>query len=151
MLTRFNLTRYLPPLILAASLLLAGCRSPQLGQELIQVQVIADGSTRQVEIQAGSTAGQALEAAGLQTSNLDKSDPPSYTVLSNGDVIRLTRVIEEFTTEEVIIPFEQQIARNESPLAAEYFFRVALAVALDCHLVRPDRSRSGAYNRHSHG
>jgi len=114
MLTRFNINRYLLPLILAVSLLLAGCRSPQLGQELIQVQVIADGSTRQVEIQAGSTAGQALEAAGLQTSNLDKSAPPSYTVLSNGDEIRLTRVSEEFITEEVIIPFEQQIARNES-------------------------------------
>ena len=78
------------------------------------MQVIADGRTQQVEIQAGSTAGQALEAAGVEVSNLDKSDPPAYTVLSDGDEIHLTRVREEFITEEVTIPFDQQIARNES-------------------------------------
>jgi len=101
-------------ILLAASLLLAGCRSPELGQEQINVQVVADGKTQQVEIQAGSTVGQALEAAGLDVSNLDKSDPPAYTVLSDGDEIHLTRVREEFITEEVTIPFEGQIARNES-------------------------------------
>ena len=78
------------------------------------MQVIADGNTQQVEIQNGSTAGQALQAAGVQVSNLDKSDPPAYAVLSDGDEVRLTRVSEEFITEEVTIPFEQQIARNES-------------------------------------
>ena len=78
------------------------------------MQVIADGETQDLEIQAGSTAGQALEAAGVRVSNLDKSDPPAYTVISAGDEIRLTRVSEEFITEEVTIPFEQQIARNES-------------------------------------
>jgi hypothetical protein len=102
------------PVFLAVSLLLAGCRSPQLGQQRIAVQVIADGSTQLVEVQAGSTAGQALEAAGIQVNNQDKSDPPVYTVLGDGDQVRLTRVREEFLTEEVTIPFEQQIARNES-------------------------------------
>lgn len=111
---RFRLLPNLLPLFLAVSILLAGCRSPQLGQELIRVQVNADGKTQQVEVQAGSTAAQALEAAGLAVSNLDKSDPPAYTVLGDGDEIRLTRVREEFITEEVDIPFEQQIARNES-------------------------------------
>jgi hypothetical protein len=101
-------------ILLAVSLLLTGCRSPELGQEQINVRVVADGQTQQVDVQAGSTAGQALEAAGLDVSNLDKSDPPAYTVLSDGDEIHLTRVREEFTTEEVTIPFEQQIARNES-------------------------------------
>jgi len=108
--TRFNLL----PILLAIAILLAGCRSPQLGQELIHVQVVADGNTQQVEVQAGSTAGQALEAAGVQVSNVDKSDPPVYTVLSDGDEVQLTHVSEEFVTEEVTIPFEQQIARNES-------------------------------------
>ena len=114
MLRRFSPFPNLLLILLTVSTLLAGCRSPQLGQELISVQVIADGNTQQVEIQAGSTAGQALESAGVQVSNLDKSDPPIYTVLSDGDQVRLTRVREEFTTEEVTIPFEQQIARNES-------------------------------------
>ena len=114
MLRRFSPPPNLLLILLTVSILLAGCRSPQLGQELISVQVIADGNTQGVEIQAGSTAGQALEAAGIQVSNLDKSDPPIYTVLSDGDQVRLTRVREEFTTEDVTIPFEQQIARNES-------------------------------------
>ena len=111
---RIKLPPHLLPFFFVSFLILAGCRSPQLGQELIGVQVIADGSTQQVEVQAGSTAGQALEAAGMQVSNLDKSDPPVYTVLGDGDQVRLTRVREEFITEEVTIPFEQQIARNES-------------------------------------
>jgi len=111
---RFKLLPNLLAIILTASILLAGCRSPQLGQEFISVQVVADGGAQQVEIQAGSTAGQALEAAGLAVGNLDKSNPPAYAVLSDGDEIHLTRVREEFITEEVTIPFEQQIARNES-------------------------------------
>ena len=114
MFRRFRPIPNLLPLFLALSILLAGCRSPQLGENLIIVQVTADGRTQQVEILAGSTAGQALEAAGVDVSNLDKSDPPAYTVLSDGDEIRLTRVREEFITEEVTIPFDQQIARNES-------------------------------------
>ncbi len=115
MLQRFKLLPSgLLPVLLAIALLLAGCRSPQLGEQPIRVQVIADGSTQQVEVQAGSTAGQALDAAGVQVSNLDKSDPPVYTVLGDGDQVRLTRVRDELTTEEVTIPFEQQIARNES-------------------------------------
>ena len=114
MLRRFKLQPCLLPLLVSVFLLLAGCRSPQLGQELIHVQVSADGKTQQVEIQAGSTAGQALKAAGVEVSNLDKSDPPVYTVLGDGDQVRLTRVREEFTTEDVTIPFEQQVVRNES-------------------------------------
>jgi resuscitation-promoting factor RpfB len=114
MLQRFKLPSILLPVFLTIALLLGGCRSPQLGEELIGVQVISDGTTQEVEVQAGSTAGQALEAAGVAVSNLDKSDPPVYTVLGNDDQVRLTRVREEFVTEEVTIPFEQQIARNES-------------------------------------
>jgi hypothetical protein len=114
MLQRFKLSSSLLPIFLTAAFLLAGCRSPQLGEELIGVQVIADGTAQQVEVQAGSTAGQALEAAGVAVSNLDKSDPPVYTVLGDGAQVRVTRVREEFITEEVTIPFEQQIARNES-------------------------------------
>ena len=100
--------------IFAIFLLLVGCRSPQLELDNILVQVTADGTTREVEISAGSTAGQALQTAGIQVGNLDKSNPPIYAVLSNGDLVTLIRVREEFTTEEIVIPFEQQIARNES-------------------------------------
>lgn len=111
---RFGLPSKLLIVSIAISILLAGCFAPQIAGEQINVQVIADGETRQVQVQSGSTAGQALEAAGLHVGNLDRSDPPIYTVVGNGDQIHLTRVREEFTTEEVTIPFDQQIARNES-------------------------------------
>ena len=102
------------PVFISILLLFAGCSAPQLRQDNIHVQVIADGETRQVEIESGSTAGQALDVAGFQVNNIDKTDPPAYTVLGDGDLVRLTRVREEFITEEITIPFEQQIARNES-------------------------------------
>ena len=63
---------------------------------------------------AGSTVTQALQQAGIVPGDLDKSDPPFYTVLKDGDAIKLTRVVEEFQTETQIIPFDQQIVRNES-------------------------------------
>ena len=112
--SRFKPPFNLLPLVMAFCLILASCRSPRLGQELINVIVISGGNSQQVTIQAGSTVGQALEAVGLKVGNLDKSEPPVYTVLSEGLEIHVTKVREAFITEEVLIPFEQQIARNES-------------------------------------
>jgi hypothetical protein len=96
------------------ALLAAGCRSPQLGQRQISVTITADGETRQLGIRAGSTVSQALQDAGIAPGNLDKSEPPLYTVLSDGDSVRLVRVAEEFQTEIQVIPFERQVVRNES-------------------------------------
>ena len=100
--------------VLTVPLLIAGCRPPQIGQDDITVQVLADGKTRRITVPAGSTADQAIKAAGLELKEIDKSDPPLYTVLSQAAVITVTRVGEEFVTEETIIPFERQIARNET-------------------------------------
>lgn len=100
--------------VLALLLTMSGCRSPQQDSERMTVQVLADGQSREIEVAKGSTAGQALQAAGLQISDLDRSEPPAYAVLSPGDQVHLVRVREEFTTEQVTIPFEQQIVRNES-------------------------------------
>jgi hypothetical protein len=57
---------------------------------------------------------QAFQTAGIAPGNLDRSEPPLYTVLSNGDTIKLTRVQEKFETEQLVIPFERQIVRNET-------------------------------------
>lgn len=95
-------------------LLVTGCRPPQIGQDDFTVQVLADGETRTVKVPAGSTVDQAIKAAGLDLNVTDMSDPPLYTVLSQAAVITVTRVSEEFVTEETVIPFERQIARNET-------------------------------------
>lgn len=95
------------------AVILTGCRSPQFGGGL-SVTVNADGNESRLEVQPGSTVTQALQAAGILVGNLDTVEPPLYTVLNNGDQIRVTRVIETFVTEEAEIPFEKQIVRSEA-------------------------------------
>lgn len=101
-------------LFLLAVLTLTACRSPQVTGEDITVSLTADGNTQEVSLPAGSTVSQALQAAGINIGNLDKAEPPLYTVLNAGDTVTLIRVEEKFETEEKIIPFERQVVRNES-------------------------------------
>jgi hypothetical protein len=108
--------RTTPRLILALFTFLwltVSCRSPQIGED-ITITIQADGITHEVNITAGGTVSQALQAAGLTTGNLDKVEPPFYTVLKNGDQITLIRVVETFDTQQQVIPFERQIVRNET-------------------------------------
>jgi hypothetical protein len=100
-------------------LLLAACQSPQVQQENLAVSLTADGSTRQLSLPAGSSVADALTAAGLTLSQTDRVDPPSYTILSAGASITVTRVREEFETQQVVLPFERQELRNESLPAGE--------------------------------
>jgi hypothetical protein len=93
--------------------LFTACRSPQVTED-ITVKVTADGVTREVTVQAGSTVAQVYQAAYITPGNLDRSDPPLYTVLSDGDTVKLIRVEEVFETEQVAIPFERQLIRNET-------------------------------------
>ncbi|MFN8382399.1 MAG: G5 domain-containing protein [Anaerolineales bacterium] len=110
---RLGLRSRLLALLLAFSMLIVSCRSPQVGEEIV-ITVSADGTTRDISITAGSTVAQALQAAGIVPGSLDRTEPPFYTVLSAGDLITLTRVSEVFETEEVVVPFERQIIRNET-------------------------------------
>lgn len=103
----------LAALVLAVFTLLAGCRSPQFGGG-INISITADGSTREAIVSSGSTVLQALQEAGLAPGELDQAEPPFYTVLTDGDAVRLTRVREEFQSEIVTVPFEHQVIRNET-------------------------------------
>ncbi len=100
--------------VLAAMVFLTACRSPQVTGGDISVNINADGIMQTTTLPAGSTVLQALQIAGITTGSLDKTDPPLYTVLSDGDSVTLIRVQEKFETEEVTIPFEKQVVRNES-------------------------------------
>lgn len=107
-----------PPLqlwlsVLTLFTLLTGCRSPQFNGE-IRVSLTADGATRQVSVKAGSTVLQTLQQAGLAPGELDQAEPPFYTVLADGDSVRLTRVREDFQTEVLTVPYEHQVIRNET-------------------------------------
>lgn len=112
------MNRILPHLsliiVLCASLWLTACRSPQLSRADVTITITADGASRQVTLPAGSTVSQAFQSAGISTGNLDRIEPPQYTVLNEGDSVEVIRVEEIFKTEEQIIPFEKQAVRNES-------------------------------------
>lgn len=107
----------LPHLGLAASIwlliLLAACSGPQTTAGAIEIEVEAEGNVSRHQVPAGSTVAQALESAGLSLGALDRTDPPSYTVLTEGTRVEITRVREGFEIEEVVIPFERQTVRNE--------------------------------------
>lgn len=106
-------------------LLIGGCIAPQVSQGQISVSVSADGESVEVEIPAGSTAEDALTAAGIVPDTLDRTTPPLYTVLTDGAEVGLIRVREEFSIEQEVIPFENQIVRNESlPEGEEYWLQL---------------------------
>ncbi|HNB55207.1 MAG TPA: G5 domain-containing protein, partial [Anaerolineales bacterium] len=103
------------PLLFLIVLWLVGCTPPQLTQQsLITVRLTADGRTAEIQIPAGSTAEDLLQIAGLTLETLDRTDPPTFTLLTEGSEVRVIRVTEEFTIEEVTLPFDQQTVRNES-------------------------------------
>lgn len=112
-LTRLRMRLSLLLFLFALTTLITACRSPQIGEEIV-VTISADGTTRDVTVASGSTVIQALQAANIAPGNLDRTEPPFYTVLSKGDVITLTRVAESFETEQLVIAFERQIVRNET-------------------------------------
>lgn len=99
--------------LLAFAALTVSCRSPQFGGEM-SVQIAADGTMRDLKVRTGSTVAQALQIAGVVPGKLDRSEPPLYVVLKDGDTVTLTRVEEAFETEQRVVPFERQIVRNET-------------------------------------
>ena len=97
------------------TLALSGCRLPiAQNAAAISVSVIADGATKQVQVPTGSSAEAALKNAGVSVGALDKIEPPLYTILTNGDTIKIIRVTEKFETQQNIIPFEHQTVHNEA-------------------------------------
>ncbi|MDX1436616.1 MAG: G5 domain-containing protein, partial [Anaerolineales bacterium] len=100
--------------ILFGAFLLGSCAAPQVTQSQIAVQVSVDGGLQEVAAEAGSTVQNALDELNIGLGNLDRVEPPAFTLLTDGMDIQVVRVEEEFTVEEVVVPFTQQVLRNES-------------------------------------
>jgi hypothetical protein len=99
-------------LLLAA---FAGCSTPQSStQNTITVTILADNKTTSVSSPPGITVQEALDQAKIKLNTLDRVDPPSFTVLADNMTVKITRVREEYTVEEVSIQFEHQTVHNES-------------------------------------
>ncbi len=102
------------------AILQASCSPVQVTAENIRITVDADGKLITLQVPSGTTTQVALQQAGISLSNLDRVDPPSYSVLANNAFIRVTRVREVFTVKENPIPFESKRLLNETlPLDKE--------------------------------
>jgi hypothetical protein len=102
------------PVLFATAILLAACGTPQIQQTDITVSVTTDGTSQSITLPPSSTVQQALNAAKVTLSQTDRVDPPAYTILTAGMTIVVTRVREEFETQQIVVPFERQELRNES-------------------------------------
>jgi Tol biopolymer transport system component len=96
------------------ALLLSSCRSARQIEDQIGISIQVDKEIRDVVITEGSTVFEALETSGIVLGSNDKVDPPSYTVLSDGAILIVTRVLETIKIEQEVIPYERQIIRNEA-------------------------------------
>jgi len=79
----------------------------------VAITIIADGETRALTTSA-ATVTDALAEARIHLSALDQVQPGEYLALEEGMVITVIRVIEQFQTSEVEIPYGQQLVHNES-------------------------------------
>lgn len=95
-------------------LLMAGCAAPQEAPAVITVYVSADGEKHSVQLPGGGTVMDAIDELGLVITPLDRAEPPLFSTLEDGFEVRLIRVREEITLEQVPIPFEQRIIHNEA-------------------------------------
>lgn len=107
---------YHPKIVVLTSIILfiTGCTAPQITQSLIEVNLSVDHQQHSVQIPAGSTVQDLLDEVGIEIDELDRTIPPIYTVLSQQSDVRVIRTQEEFFIVQEIIPFEEQIVRNES-------------------------------------
>jgi hypothetical protein len=101
-----------------AFFLLVAC-APQVQRENVTVSIFVDGVNQKFTLPAGSTVQNSLDSAGVNLSQADHINLPAYTLLTEGLTITVTRVREQFETQQVIIPFERQELHNESLPAGE--------------------------------
>ncbi len=93
---------------------LVSCAPAQATLVNVPVTLAVDGKQINLEVTVGSTVQSAIQQAGVALNNLDRVEPPGYTVLTGNTTIQITRVREAFTIKETVIPFERQTIHNES-------------------------------------
>ena len=101
-------------IIMVLSAVIWGCTSPQVTQGLITTTIIADKKDLQIKIPSGSTVQEALKTGQIALGEMDRVEPPLYAILSDGDLVKVIRIKEEYYIEQEIIPFEHQELRNEA-------------------------------------
>ena len=80
----------------------------------VTVILIADSQRQDLQIAPGTTVANVLAQAGITLGTLDRVTPPLYSLIADGSTVRVIRVRETFEVEQVLIPFQRQIVRNEA-------------------------------------
>jgi hypothetical protein len=101
-------------LFVVVPLFQAGCAGPQATAASIAIQVQADGANTTYTVPSGSTVQQALASAGVPLHELDRVQPPVFTVLTQDAAVQITRIAERFEVESETLPYERQTIRNEA-------------------------------------
>jgi len=86
---------------------------------MLTVNVIADGDEQEIQLPVDSNVQEAMEQAGIVLEYLDRVEPSPYSLLADGQEIRIVRVREEFSVEQEVIPFEREVLQTESLPAGE--------------------------------
>lgn len=94
--------------------MLSACAAATPTPGIFSITIEADRQTFVQQVPPGSTVQLVLDKAGITLGNLDRVDPPAYTLLTNPTSIKVTRVREVFEVEESVIPFTRQVVKNES-------------------------------------
>jgi hypothetical protein len=101
-------------LLAAVAAALVACAPPQVRAPDVTISILADNERRDIQLAPGTTVANALAQAGITLGTLDRVTPPLYSLIADGATVRVTRVLESFEVEQVAIPFQRQIVRNEA-------------------------------------
>lgn len=94
--------------------ILVACNPLTPTVEPINSTIAIDGKSIEVKVPAGSTVASAIRIANVTLNNLDSVDPPLQTTLTDGMLITVKRIREEFINEDQVIAFQRQTVKNES-------------------------------------
>jgi len=100
--------------LIGCILILSACNTSTATEGLVKITVAVDNRQVNTQVPAGATIQSALDSAGITLSNLDRVDPPTYTLITGATTVKVIRVKESFQIEEQVIPFSQQQVKNES-------------------------------------
>ncbi len=100
-------------LILSFFLFLTSCDS-SLFVNKVDITVSDAGILTSIKVNKGISIENALSEAGINLNALDKVEPSTSAIIDLPLTITITRVTEEYSVEESILPFEQQTVKNES-------------------------------------
>lgn len=97
-----------------ALILLVACAPVSPDALQISITIDVDGQTRSLSVPTGASVAEAFTLADVELGSLDRSEPPSYAELTDGDEIAVIRVVEEFETEQAALPFVSRTLPNEA-------------------------------------